>query len=129
MDIKALKLELLERIALIDDESRLLVLKRILDLPRGYGVANEKMSVVKEAEEPYVTPDHRMFTFQEVMIIVDAVREEILDHELEEDISPEQLAELEERDRQMRTGEVKGITWDEAQRILDDDRRLQRGEE
>jgi hypothetical protein len=39
MDIKALKLELLERIAALDDESRLLALKRLLDLPRGYGVA------------------------------------------------------------------------------------------
>lgn len=53
MDIKTLKLELLERIALIDDEARLLALKRLLDAPRGYGIPNEKLSVVKEGEEAY----------------------------------------------------------------------------
>ena len=53
MDIKTLKLELLERIALIDDEARLLALKRLLDAPRGYGIPNEKLSVVKEEEGDY----------------------------------------------------------------------------
>lgn len=33
MDIKTIKLELLERIANLDDEARLLALKRLLDLP------------------------------------------------------------------------------------------------
>lgn len=53
MDIKDLKLELLERIALIDDEVRLLAVKRLLDAPRGYGIPNEQMSVVKEGEVTY----------------------------------------------------------------------------
>ena len=46
MDLKTLKLELLERIALIDNEERLLAVKRLLDAPRGYGIPNEKLSVV-----------------------------------------------------------------------------------
>jgi hypothetical protein len=33
MDLKTLKLELLERIALLEDEPRLLALKRLLNLP------------------------------------------------------------------------------------------------
>lgn len=53
MDLKTLKLELLERIALIDDEVRLLAVKRLLDAPRGYGIPNEQMSVVKENEAAY----------------------------------------------------------------------------
>lgn len=53
MDIKDLKLELLERIALIDDETRLMAVKRLLDAPRGYGIPNEQMSVVREGEEVY----------------------------------------------------------------------------
>lgn len=53
MDLKTLKLELLERIALIDDEMRLQAIKRLLDAPRGYGIPNERMSVVKEGEERY----------------------------------------------------------------------------
>ncbi len=53
MDLKTLKLELLERIALIDNEERLLALKRVLDAPRGYGIPNEQMSVVKEGEDRY----------------------------------------------------------------------------
>lgn len=53
MDLKTLKLELLERIALIDDELRLLAVKRLLDAPRGYGIPNEQMSVVKENEAAY----------------------------------------------------------------------------
>lgn len=53
MDIKDLKLELLERIALIDDETRLMAVKRLLDAPRGYGIPNEQMSVVREGEAVY----------------------------------------------------------------------------
>ena len=52
MDLKTLKLELLERIALIDDENRLLALKRLLDAPRGYGIPNEQMSM-EEGEDRY----------------------------------------------------------------------------
>lgn len=54
MDLKTLKLELLERIALLEDETRLMALKRLLDSPRGYGIPNEHLSVVKEGEETYI---------------------------------------------------------------------------
>lgn len=50
MDLKTLKLELLERIALIDDEVRLHAIKQLLDAPRGYGIPNERLSVVREGE-------------------------------------------------------------------------------
>ncbi len=66
MDLKTLKLELLERIALLDDEDRLLALKRLLDAPRGYGIPNEKLSVVREGEAPYLKLEDRMYTAEEV---------------------------------------------------------------
>ena len=49
MDLKALKLELLERIAKLDDEARLLALKSVLDNPLTYA-SNDHLSVVREGE-------------------------------------------------------------------------------
>jgi len=40
MDLKTLKLELLERIALLDDQARLLALKPLLDSPQCQGIPN-----------------------------------------------------------------------------------------
>ncbi|MCI1754205.1 MAG: hypothetical protein LKM36_15490 [Flavobacteriales bacterium] len=66
MDLKTLKLELLERIALLDDEIRLLALKRLLDSPRGYGIPNDNLSVVKEDPEPYIKLEDRSYSAEEV---------------------------------------------------------------
>ena len=71
MDLKTLKLELLERIALLDDETRLLALKRLLDSPRGYGIPNDHLSVVKEGEEPYIKLEDRSYSADEVRRIVE----------------------------------------------------------
>lgn len=54
MDHKALKLELIERIALIDDDVLLQAVKRLLDAPRGYAPPNEHLSVVREGEGAYL---------------------------------------------------------------------------
>ena len=70
MDLKTLKLELLERIALLDDEARLLALKRLLDSPRGYGIPNDHLSVVKEGEEPYLNLEDRSYTAEDVQLLV-----------------------------------------------------------
>lgn len=126
MDLKTLKLELLERIALIDNEERLLALKRVLDSPRGYGIPNEKMSVMKEGEAGFIPKGQQTFSLDEVRAIVDAVREEF-DFDLDAELSPEALAELEKRDHEMDSGQVKGYTWEEVQRLLDGDRQKQRG--
>ncbi len=73
MDIKALKLELLERIAMIDNEVRLLALKRVLDAPRDYGLPNEHLSVVKEEEARYLKLEDRDYTAAEVRALVEQV--------------------------------------------------------
>jgi hypothetical protein len=126
MDLKTLKLELLERIALIDDEDRLLALKRVLDSPRGYGISNERMSVMKEVEAGFIPKGQQAFSLDEVRAIVDAVREEF-EFDLDAELSPEEVAELEKRDREIDSGRVKGYTWEEVQRLLDGDRQKQRG--
>lgn len=126
MDLKALKLELLERIALLDDEPRLLALKRLLDGPPTYAVPGEHLSVVREGSVPYLKLEDRMYTAEEVRALVEEV---LLDLEREDDeVDTELLAELEKRHRQMESGEVQGMSWEEVEALLDSDRKKQRGE-
>jgi hypothetical protein len=80
MDLKTLKLELLERIALLEDEPRLLALKRLLDLPAGqaggpptYTLPGDHLSVVREGEVPYLKLEDRMYTADEVRALVEEV--------------------------------------------------------
>lgn len=119
MDLKTLKLELLERIALIDDEERLLALKRLLDAPRGYGIPNEKLSVVKDP-----SGTERTYTSEEVKRILeeDRAQQEALRHEpggLE--LSAEELAVLDERRERHLKGESRSYTWDQVEEILKND--------
>ncbi|MBK9074728.1 MAG: hypothetical protein IPL77_07035 [Flavobacteriales bacterium] len=119
MDLKTLKLELLERIALIDNEERLLALKRLLDAPRGYGIPNEKMSVVKDPSGTV-----RTFTWKEVQRILeeDRVHQRSLKHEANDlEISEEELAVLDERRERHLRGETRSYTWEEVEGILKKD--------
>lgn len=126
MDLKTLKLELLERIALLEDEPRLLALKRLLDGPPTYTLPSEHLSVVKEGGADYLPEGQKLFTLEEVRAIVDAVKEEYQGYDLDDELSPEEIAELHRRDQEMDSGKVKGYTWEEVQAILDGDRRKQR---
>jgi hypothetical protein len=115
MDIKALKLELLERIASLDDEARLLALKRLLDLPRGYGVASEKMSVVKEEITPYEMNASDFYSLEEVQQLLEEDRK----YRTEGDaISDEELAELEKRHAARVSGTSKGFSMEESLRMI-----------
>ena len=116
MDLKSLKLELLERIALLDDEERLLALKRLLDAPRGYGIPNENLSVVKEGTTPYGGLEDLLYTAQEVRALLDEVRERDLD------LRPEDWAELEADHAAHLRGEGRGYTWEEVKEQLRRDR-------
>lgn len=127
MDLKTLKLELLERIALIDNEERLLAVKRLLDAPRGYGIPNEMLSVVKEGEERYPRLEERSYSSEEVLRMFEEARLKWEEEEYDLELTDEQVAELNERDRQMDSGEVKSFTGEEAQRVLDSNREKQRG--
>ena len=127
MDLKTLKLELLERIALIDDETRLLALKRLLDAPRGYGIPNEQLSVVKEGEEPYPRIEDRSYTGEEVRKMFEESRLKWEEEEFDPELTDGQVAELDRRDEEMKSGKVKGIPWEEVQRLLDEDRKRDQG--
>ena len=119
MDLKTHKLELLERIALLDNEERLLALKRLLDAPRGYGVPNEKLSVVKDP-----TGADRMYTSEEVKRILeeDRAHQEALRHEPGDlELSEEELAMLDERRERHLNGESRSYTWDQVEEILKND--------
>ncbi len=119
MDLKTLKLELLERIALIDDEERLLALKRVLDAPRGYGIPNEKLSVVQDPSGA-----DRMYTREEVKRILeeDRAQQVALRHEPGDlELSDEELAVLDERRERHLKGASRSYTWDQVEEILKND--------
>lgn len=77
MDLKTLKLELLERIANLEDEARLLALKRLLDGPPTYAVPVDHLSVVREGEVPYLKLEDRDYSAAEVRALLEKVLREV----------------------------------------------------
>jgi hypothetical protein len=115
MDLKTLKLELLERIANLEDEARLLALKRLLDLPAGqaggpptYALPNDNLTVVREGESPYLKLEDRMYTAEEVRKLVEEVLATVPTGASDEEIDAEELAELERRHQARLSGESIG---------------------
>ena len=108
MDLKTLKLELLERIALLEDEPRLLALKRLLDGPPTYTLPSEHLSVVREGEAPYLKLEDRLYTAAEVRALVEEVLATLPAGASEEEIGAEELAELERRHQARLSGESRG---------------------
>jgi hypothetical protein len=108
MDLKTLKLELLERIANLEDEVRLLALKRLLDGPPTYTLPSEHLSVVREGAAPYLKLEDRMYTAAEVRALVEEVLATVPAGHADEQISAEELAELERRHQARLSGESKG---------------------
>lgn len=115
MDLKSLKLELLERISLLEDEARLLALKRLLDAPRGYGIPNEHLSVVKEGEAPYFKLEDRSYSAEEVRKIVDDIlRSKANEDALGNLLLPDEWEQLEREGEQAENGEGSFFTLDEV---------------
>ena len=108
MDFKTLKLELLERIANLEDEARLLALKRLLDGPPAYAVSSDHLSVVREGEAPYLKLEDRMYTAAEVRKLVEEVLARVPTGASDEEIDAEELAELERRHQARLSGESIG---------------------
>ncbi len=115
MDLKTLKLELLERIALLEDEARLLALKRLLDSPRGYGIPNEHLSVVKEGEEPYIKLEDRSYSAEEVRRLMEKLVDQIENDQSDPAslLSEEEWDALEKDREAYLRGEGKFTTWEE----------------
>ncbi len=108
MDLKTLKLELLERIALLEDEPRLLALKHLLDGPPTYTLPSEHLSVVREGEARYLKLEDRLYTADEVRALVEEVLARVPTGVSEEEIDAEEIAELERRHQARLSGESKG---------------------
>ena len=108
MDLKTLKLELLERIANLEDEPRLLALKRLLDGPPTYTLPSEHLSVVREGAAPYLKLEDRMYTAEEVRKLVEEVLATVPTGASDEEIDAEELAELERRHQARLSGESIG---------------------
>jgi hypothetical protein len=108
MDLKTLKLELLERITNLEDEARLLALKRLLDGPPTYTLPSEHLSVVREGAAPYLKLEDRLYTADEVRALVEEVLARVPAGVSEEEIDAEEIAELERRHQARLSGESKG---------------------
>ena len=105
MDLKNLKLELLERIANLEDEARLLDLKRLLDLPAvqvggpasyalpGVRYVSDHLSIVREGQAPYLKLEDRMYTAEEVRKLVGEL---LLADTMDDgaDLAPDEVAAL-----------------------------------
>jgi hypothetical protein len=108
MDLKTLKLELLERIANLDDEARLLALKRLLDGPPTYALPNDHLTVVREGESPYLKVEDRLYTAAEVRVLVEEVLALVKDDVAE--LSSDEVAALDASRERFLKGEGKWLT-------------------
>ena len=122
MDLKTLKLELLERIANLDDGARLLALKRLLDGPPTYTLPSEHYSVVREGEAPYLKLEDRLYTAEEVRALV----EEVLRHNDRADLagalSQKEWDALDADHAAYKQGEGRNYSWAEVKEQLRKDR-------
>lgn len=122
MDFKALKLELLERIALLEDEARLLALKRLLDGPPTYAVPNDHLTVVREGQTPYLKLEDRMYTAEEVRKVVEEVLRQHEQVDPAKALSQEEWDALDADHAAYLRGEGGNYAWDEVKDQLRKDR-------
>jgi hypothetical protein len=113
MDLKTLKLELLERIALLEDEARLLALKRLLDGPPTYAVPSDHLTVVREGEAPFLKLEDRMYTAEEVRALVEAILSGTQGAGIE--LDPDEVAALDTSRERFLKGEGRWLSRDELE--------------
>ncbi len=124
MDLKTLKLELLERIANLDDATRLWALKHLLDQPIGYATPGEHLSVVREGLSDYLKIEDRNYTADEVRKLLNEVLGRIgeLANVPEAWLSPKEWEELDEDHAAYLRGEGRNYSWEEVKEQLRKDR-------
>jgi hypothetical protein len=113
MDLKALKLELLERIANLEDEARLLALKRLLDGPPTYAVPIDHLTVVREGSAPYLKLEDRMYTAEEVRKVVEAIFSGTQGADIE--LHPDEVAALDASRERFLKGEGRWLSREELE--------------
>lgn len=117
MDLDTLKLHLIGRIASMDDEARLLALKRVLDGPHTYDPPSEHLTVVKESAPPYEGHVPGTYTREQVQRILEEDRNHRGSPAAPE-LSDEELALLDERRERHLKGESRSYTWEQAEEIM-----------
>jgi hypothetical protein len=66
MDTRALKLELLEKLAAENDAEKLAEVKHVLDGTDGFELSDEQLNVVSERFEQYKRGEGKTYTWEEV---------------------------------------------------------------
>lgn len=75
MDTRALKLELLEKLAALNDQGKLEEVKHVLDGTDGFELSEAQLSVVNERFEAYQRGEARTYTWEEVQRMLDEERQ------------------------------------------------------
>lgn len=124
MDLKTLKLELLERIANLDDQARLLALKRLLDQPVDYLVPGGHLSVVHEGVPGYLKIEDRSYTADEVRAMIAEVLDRMKEHAVDPDalLGPEEWQQLDADHAAYLRGEGRNYSWEEVKEQFRKDR-------
>jgi pantothenate kinase len=74
MDSRALKLELLEKLAALNDEAKLVEVKHILDGTDGFELSDAELSVVSDRFEQYKRGEAKTYTWEEVQRMLEENR-------------------------------------------------------
>lgn len=74
MDTRALKLELLEKLAAVNDAEKLAEVKHVLDGTDGFELSDGELSVVNERFAQYKRGEAKTYTWEEVQRMLDEKR-------------------------------------------------------
>lgn len=75
MDTRALKLELLEKLAALNDQDKLEEVKHVLDGTDDFELSDAQLNVVNERFESYQRGEARTYTWEEVQRMLDEERQ------------------------------------------------------
>ncbi|MCC6401907.1 MAG: addiction module protein [Flavobacteriales bacterium] len=74
MDTRALKLELLERLAAVNDEAKLVEVKHVLDGTDAFELSDAELNLVNERFEAYKRGEAKTYTWEEVQRMLEENR-------------------------------------------------------
>lgn len=117
MDLKTTKLKILDRIAKIDDKTRLMALKRWCDRQDQYFDRHWKIvppDKAVDSELPIFRVEERDYSAAEVRSLLDEVRLTFESDEQVPFLSQKEIARLDQDAADMKSGKVKGIPWEEV---------------
>jgi len=74
MDTRALKLELLEKLAAVNDAAKLNEVKHVLDDTDGFELSDEQLNVVSERYEQHMRGEAKTYFWEEVQCMLEENR-------------------------------------------------------